>query len=161
VPRPMERLYGGGPLHLALMLGALALAGYAVLELGLDNLFDPDSWWQSIAVWFVAAAVVHDVVLFPAYSFVDRVLSGPRKPPQPQEGVRLLNYVRVPLMAAGLTFLVFLPGIIQQGSDAHLRATGLTQAPYLERWLLLTAAFFVASAVLYVVRSRTVRRKPS
>jgi hypothetical protein len=47
---------------------------------------------------------------------------------------------------------MFFPGIIRQGSDSYLRATGLTQAPYLERWLLLTGVFFAVSALLYAVR---------
>ena len=146
----LRRAYGAGPLHLGLMLFALALAAYAVLELGLGNLFDPGSWWQSIAVWFVAAAVVNDLVLFPAYALVDRVLSS-----RPRTPASLVNHVRVPLMAIALTFLVFLPGIVQQGSDAHLRATGLTQEPYLERWLLLSAGFVVLSALVLVVRKVT------
>jgi hypothetical protein len=140
--------YGAGPAHLLVMVGVLALAGYAVLELGLSELLDPDSWWQSIAVWFVGAAVAHDLVLFPIYALGDRVATRTRKHPP----VRAVNHVRVPVLAAGLTFLVFFPGIIGQGSDAHLRASGLTQEPYLGRWLLLCAAFFAASAFVYAVR---------
>ena len=148
----LRSLYGAGPLHLALMLAALALAGYAVLELGLDGLWDPDSWWQSIAVWFVGAAVAHDLVLFPAYALGDRLLTARGRSGRQ---VRLTNHLRVPLLAAGLTFVVFFPGIVQQGSDAHLRASGLTQDPYLERWLLLCAAFFAASAAVHAVRKVT------
>jgi hypothetical protein len=145
----LSRLYGDGVAHLLLMLGALALAGYVVLELGLDGLFDPDSLWQSIAVWFVGAAVAHDLLLFPVYALTDRLLRG-RGPAR--RSVRVLNHVRVPTLAAALTFLVFLPGIVQQGSDAHLRASGLTQEPYLERWLFLCVVFFTVSAVVYAVR---------
>ncbi len=145
----LRELYGAGPTHLLLMLAVLLLAGYAVLVLGLDELFDPDSWWQSIAVWFVGAAIAHDLLLFPAYAFGDRLLTARRTSHRP---VRTLNHVRVPLLATGLTFLVFFPGILQQGSDAHLRASGLTQEPYLERWLLLSAAFFAVSGLVYAVR---------
>lgn len=152
----LRSLYGAGPLHLLLMLAVLALAGYAVLELGLDALWNPDSWWQSIAVWFVGAAIMHDLVLFPAYALGDRLLT-PRVQ-RPRLRVPVLNHVRVPLLAVALTFLVFFPGIIQQGSDAHLRASGLTQDPYLERWLLLSAAFFVVSGLVYAVRHLTSTR---
>ena len=145
----LRGLYGAGPLHLLVLLAALLLAAYTVLELGLGELFDPDSWWQSIAVWFVGAALAHDLILFPAYALGDRVLTLRRSSPG---AVRLLNHVRVPLLATGLTFLVFFPGIVQQGSDAHLAASGLTQEPYLERWLLLSASFFVVSALAYLVR---------
>ena len=155
----LRSLYGAGPLHLLGMLLTLALAGYAVLELGLDGLWDPDSWWQSIAVWFVGAGVAHDLVLFPAYALGDRLLTARRR--TSRMPVPVLNHVRVPLLAVALTFLVFFPGIIQQGSDAHLRASGLTQEPYLERWLLLSAAFFAVSAIVYAVRHLTSPRNRS
>jgi hypothetical protein len=141
--------YGAGPLHLVVMLASLLLAAYAVLVLGLDELFDPDSWWQSIAVWFVGAAIAHDLLLFPTYALGDRLLTARPKPHRP---VTALNHVRVPLLATGLTFLVFFPGILQQGSETHLRASGLTQDPYLERWLLLSTSFFVVSGVVYAIR---------
>ena len=52
-----------------------------------------------------------------------------------------------------LLLLIFLPGIIEQGAPTYRAATGLTQAPYLSRWLLLTAAFYLASALCYAVRT--------
>ena len=61
-------------------------------------------------------------------------------------------------MGAALTLLVFLPGIIQQGAPAYAAATGQTQEPFLGRWLLLTAAMFAVSAVVYVIR--LARRAP-
>ena len=94
--------------------------------------------------WFVGAAVLHDLVLFPLYSAADRGLA--RLP------VRLRNHVRVPALGAGLTFLVFLPGIVRQGTDSNLAATGLDQEPFLLRWVLLTLALFAVSAVVYAVR---------
>ncbi len=54
---------------------------------------------------------------------------------------------------------MFFPGIIEQGSPAYLRATGLTQAPFLDRWLLITAVLFGTSAVAYAVRSVLVGRR--
>ncbi len=148
----LERRYGAGPRHLLLMVAALALGGYAVLELGLGALWNGGTWWQSIAVWFVAAAAVHDLVLFPAAALVDRVLSSRLGRERSPTRTSVLNHVRVPTLAAVLTFLVFLPGIVQQGSGAHLRATGFTQDPYFERWLLLVVGFFALSAVVYGVR---------
>lgn len=144
----LERRYGAGALHLLVMVASLALAGYAVLELGLDALWDPGTWWQSIAVWFVGAAVAHDLVLYPTYALGDRVFTARRgRAPVPS-----VNHLRVPLLATALTFLVFFPGIVRQGSDAHLRASGLSQDPYLERWLLLSASFFVVSGLVYALR---------
>jgi hypothetical protein len=51
-----------------------------------------------------------------------------------------------------LTLLVFLPGIIEQGGPAYRAATGQTQDGFLSRWLLLTAAMFAVSAVVYAIR---------
>ncbi len=56
-------------------------------------------------------------------------------------------------MAAALTFALFLPGIIEQGAFTYHAATGLTQEPFLGRWLLLVAAFYLTSAVCYVVKA--------
>jgi hypothetical protein len=63
-----------------------------------------------------------------------------------------VNHVRVPLLGAGLTFLVFLPGIVRQGGPTHLGATGLGQEPYLARWLWLVLAMAGVSALVWVVR---------
>jgi hypothetical protein len=75
--------------------------------------------------------------------------------------VPAVNYVRIPVMASGLLFLVFFPGIIRQGKGAYYRATGLTQAPYLGRWLLITAVLFGLSAAAYAVRLILIRRTPT
>ena len=123
------------------LLACFALAGYAASFLLGDPTLLP------VLTWFVGAAVVHDLVLFPLYAIADRVLVRlPRLP------VPLVNHVRVPLLGAGLTFLVFLPGIIRQGGATHLAATGLDQQPYLGRWLVLVAAMAALSALVYVVR---------
>ncbi len=144
--RRICEIYGSRPAHLLVLLACFALAGYA----GSFLLGDP-ALFQVLA-WFVGAAVVHDLVLFPLYGLGDRALV---RLPRPR--VPLVNHVRVPLLGAGLTFLVFLPGIIRQGEATHLAATGLDQAPYLGRWLGLVAAMFALSALVYAVRRFTTR----
>ena len=151
------RAYGAHPLHLLTLVASFALVGYAISLLGVGSLWNRHHWWQSIIVWFLGAVLLHDLVLFPAYALADRSLGAgwravsgrtPDRPP----AVSPVNYLRIPTMASGLLLLLFFPGIIQQGSGSYLRATGLTQAPYLERWLLLTGVFFAVSALLYAVR---------
>lgn len=149
--------YGAGVAHLVTVLLTFALALYAVLTLGLTELWDSEVWWQSILVWFVGAALIHDLVLFPLYALADRVAAlgshlvhhrgggAPRRVP-------LLNHVRIPALAIGLLLLVFFPGIIQQGAGSHLTATGLTQDPFLARWLWLSVTAILLSAVIYAVR---------
>jgi hypothetical protein len=159
-----KRIYGATPLHLLTLVACFALVGYVISLLGSAQLWNPTVWWQSIGVWFIGAIVLHDMVLFPLYAIADRSLGagwraitglGPRSAPV----VPPVNYIRVPVMATGLLFLLFFPGIIRQGKGSYLRATGLTQQPFLDRWLLLTAAFFGVSALLYGVRSVMVRRR--
>src|SRR5271157_5195388 len=142
-----RRLYGAHPLHLLTLVASFALIGYVISQLGVHSLWNDRVWWQSIIVWFLGAIVLHDLVLFPFYALADRSLgAGWRavtgRAPQETPAVSPRNYLRIPAMASGLLFLLFFPGIIQQGSASYERATGLTQAPYLGRWLLVTGAFF-------------------
>jgi hypothetical protein len=132
--------------EVVVLLGCLAFAGYAASFL----LGDPAL--LRVLTWFVGAAVVHDLVLFPLYALADRVIGR-----LPRPSVSLVNHVRVPLLGAGLTFLVFLPGIVRHGEANHLAATGLDQQPYLGRWLALVAAMAALSALVYVVRLARVR----
>ncbi|ORV63626.1 hypothetical protein AWC03_04415 [Mycobacterium europaeum] len=153
------RLYGSRPLHLLTLIAGFALLGYVVATIGPATLWNSHVWWQSIMVWFAAAIVAHDLILFPIYALLDRLLSRtvvrlavPRVP--------AVNHIRVPALGAGLTLLVFLPGIIEQGAATYSAATGQTQDPFLGRWLLLTAAMFGISAAAYAVRLTTARRRP-
>ncbi|MCE3551793.1 hypothetical protein LWC33_10035 [Pseudonocardia sp. RS11V-5] len=127
------------------VLACLALGAYAATILVRDPTLHPSIPWM--LVWFAGALLLHDLVLFTLYAAVDRALV--RLPAVP---VPLVNHVRVPLLGAGLTLLVFLPGIIRQGGPVHLGASGLDQAPYLARWLWLVLAMAGASALVWVVR---------
>jgi hypothetical protein len=152
------RLYGSRPLHLLTLIAGFALLGYLVATIKPVTLWNPHVWWQSIIVWFAAAIVAHDLVLFPIYAVLDGLLSRTvvhLAPPR----VPVLNHIRVPALGAGLTLLVFLPGIIKQGAPTYWAATGQTQDPFLGRWLLLTAAMFGVSAAVYAVRAATQHRR--
>lgn len=151
----LARCYGSHPLHLLTMITGFALLGYVVTIVKPVTLWNPQVWWQSIIVWFAAAIIVHDLVLFPVYAFLDWLLSRSRVKPRSARAdprVPVLNYLRVPALGAGLTLLVFLPGIIKQGASTYQAATGQTQDPFLGRWLLLTAAMFAVSAGIYGAR---------
>jgi len=159
-----RRAYGAHPLHLLTLVASFALVGYVISLLGVHSLWNDRVWWQSMIVWFLGAIVLHDLVLFPFYALGDRSLgAGWRavtgRAPQATPLVSPRNYLRIPTMASGLLFLMFFPGIIRQGAASYQRATGLTQEPYLGRWLLLTGVFFGTSAVVYAVRTVQVRRR--
>jgi hypothetical protein len=148
-----RRVYGSHPLHLLTLIAGFALLGYILATVKPTTLWNPNTWWQSIAVWFAAAIVAHDLVLFPIYALVDRLLVAGRRDHRPASRVPMLNFIRVPALGAGLTLLLFLPGIIEQGAPTYRAATGQTQELFLGRWLLLTAALFATSAVIYTIRS--------
>lgn len=152
-----RRLYGATPLHLLVMIAGFVLLVYVVVVITPAALWNPTVWWKSIVVWFAAAVVLHDLVLFPLYALADRLL--PRRLGRVKVPVSPLNYVRVPLLASGLTLLVFLPGIIEQGGPDYLAATGQTQEGFLGRWLLLTAGMFGVSALAYLIRLVVARRR--
>jgi hypothetical protein len=154
-----RRLYGDHLLHLLVLLGALALAAYTISVLGIDALFNPQVWWQSIAVWFAVAVIGHDLILFPLYALAERLLPRRRRDARQTRVVPVVNYLRMPTMATALTFVLFLPGIISQGAFSYHAATGLTQEPFLGRWLLLVAGFYLTSAVCYAARSVMTRTR--
>ncbi len=152
------RIYGSHPAHLMLVTAGFVVVAAVIATMTPAALWNPRSWWQSIAVWFVVAIIAHDLIAFPAYALADRILHRNRRSRSPSR-VPLINYVRLPSMAAALTFLIFLPGIIEQGGPAYQAATGQTQEPFLARWLWLTGAFYVAAALAYGVRTMLERRR--
>lgn len=142
------RMYGAHPLHLLVMLGGFALTAWVALRLSSEPTL------TRMLIWFGAALLLHDLVLFPVYTAADRLLTGTaravRRGRVPM--VRGVNHVRVPVLASGLLFLLFLPGIIEQGAPSYLAATGQTQEPFFERWVLLSASFIVLSTFAYLAR---------
>jgi hypothetical protein len=153
-------VYGSYPLHLLTMAAGFALLGYVVVTVKPTALWNPHSWWQSIAVWFAGAVIAHDLLLFPIYALADRILWARRRPAR-HLPISVRNYLRIPALGSGLTLLVFLPGIIGQGASTYLAATGQTQQPFLGRWLLLTAAMFTTSAIVYLLRLAVAGRRSS
>ncbi len=159
-----KRQYGAHPLQLLTLLACFAFVGYVISVMGPKQLWNSRVWWQSILVWFLGAILLNDLVLFPLYALADRSLGAGWRAvsgrlPEGSPRVPVVNYLRIPALASGLLFAMFFPGIIQQGSPAYLRATGLTQAPYLDRWLLITAVLFATSAAAYAIRSARVGRR--
>ncbi|WP_432171138.1 hypothetical protein [Streptomyces sp. 1222.5] len=139
--------YGASPLHLLLVLASFALAVYAGIRLLAGNTV-------GVAVWFVGAALVHDLVLLPFYSVTDRVAQRLFRPSSArgEETVRpSVNYFRVPAFVAGILLLVWWPLILRQGGR-YTAETSLPADGFLARWFLITAALFLGSAVVLLVR---------
>ncbi|PWU54004.1 hypothetical protein DLE60_15695 [Micromonospora globispora] len=141
-------VYGSNLWHLLLLIGAFAVTAWIVLRLS------GEATAGRMLLWFVGAAITHDFVLFPLYALADQALRravGTRRD-APRSRASVLNHVRFPALASGLLFLVYLPGILRQGRDTYLAATGLHRQSYLTRWLLVSAALFLLSGAWYVLR---------
>ena len=140
----LRRGYGTTPLHLVAHVAALALAAYALLQLGGAR----DA--VTIGVWLVGAVVLHDVVLLPLYSGLDRAAR--RVAPR-----RALAHLRVPAGLSALLLLVYFPLILGRSERTYATLSGLEPQGYLARWPLVTGLMFAASALAFVVSSRRAR----
>jgi hypothetical protein len=140
------RRYGASPLHLLAHLALLPLAGWALLQILQLNTA------RTILLWFLGAVVLHDLVLLPAYSALDRLA---------QPALRgAINYVRVPAGIWLLLGLVYYPTLAGRGDAAYHRVSGLRFEGYLGRWLLSGAVLFSISAIAYTARAASRRRTP-
>ncbi|OLT04172.1 hypothetical protein BJF90_23670 [Pseudonocardia sp. CNS-004] len=148
--RILHRFYGAGAGHL------LGIVVCLVLAVGAVAIVVDDPAWPRMLVWFLAAVALHDFVLFPLYAAGDRLLTGrktrttaaARRRPR----VPVVNHVRLPLLGAGLTFLLFLPGILGRNEPTLRSLSGLDPGPVAGRWLLLVATMVAVSALVYLVR---------
>ncbi|WP_234393042.1 hypothetical protein [Streptomyces pactum] len=140
----------GSPFQLLLLACSFALAGYAGVRLLAGD-------WLGVALWFVGAALLHDLVLLPVYAVADRaVVRGLEA-----AGRRTWTlYVRIPAAFSGLLLLVWFP-LISGRVDARYRSVaGLSADGFLTRWLLITGALFGGSALLLALRAlRAPRRR--
>jgi hypothetical protein len=154
----IRRWYGAHPLHLLALLAAFALAGYAARAVVAAG------QWQLVALWFVAAIVGHDLLLFPLYSLADlsmrrllrlRAGSVPDAPSRAAAALPpVINHLRVPAVFSMLLLVVWFPLIVRLSSSHYHQASGLSAAPYLWRWLAVTGVMFLTSAVSYALRLR-------
>ncbi|WP_432215775.1 hypothetical protein [Streptomyces hygroscopicus] len=151
--------YGASPLHLLLVLCSFFLAVYAGVRLLKGDTL-------GVLIWFVGAALLHDLVFLPLYTATDRVVQRlfrhRRRTANPSGPLAAggINYVRVPAFVALLLLLVWYPLILQRVPGFSLY-TGLPSGQFWDHWLLITAALFAASAVcLLVALWRTHRARP-
>lgn len=146
-----SRRYGAHPLHLLAMVASFALAGYAALLL-------VKSHPVGVIVWFIGAAVGHDLLFLPLYAIADKPLirasSGRAGRPGPSPWI---NYVRVPAMLSGLLLLVYLPSIASL-STIFTATTALSSSGYFIRWLGITGVLFLLSGLTLAVQLR--RNRP-
>ncbi|WP_328886568.1 hypothetical protein [Streptomyces sp. NBC_00316] len=154
--------YGSSPLHLLLVLASFALTGYAGIRLlgGGEPLM--------VVVWFIGAALLHDLVLLPLYTVTDRAaqtLLGDRREPETHHNTHpptrgWINYLRVPVFLSGILLLTYFPLILGR-VDRFTAYTTLPDDVFLGRWLLITAVLFALSALVLLIRMTKSRPTPS
>jgi hypothetical protein len=147
-----RRLYGERPLHLVVLLACFLVSAYAVSRV----LGEPTAAAVRIAAWFLGAAIAFDLVLAPLAALVDRGLVALRGRGR---GVSPVNYLRFPLGMSALLLLVYTPVIFRRSEGPYGAASGLDQAPYLGRWVAISVALFVLSALAYAVAVLRHRRR--
>ncbi|MFF3545692.1 hypothetical protein [Streptomyces platensis] len=140
--------YGASPLHLLLVLCSFVLAVYAGLRLLKGDTL-------GVLLWFVGAALLHDLILLPLYTVTDRVVQFVlrRRRDATDRSHSLtsrINYVRVPAFVALLLLLVWYPLVLNR-VPGFTSYTGLPADVFWGRWLLITAALFAVSAVCLLV----------
>jgi hypothetical protein len=139
----MRRLYGASPLHVAGHVALLAVAAYA-LSRAFQPRFAPEP--VNLLAWLVGGALIHDLLLLPAYAALNAVAVRAL-------GAPLLNHVRVPFVLSGIVFLVYFPRILDRQPRNFVNALGEPPPDYLARWALMTAGLFGASLLLYAFRA--------
>ena len=139
------RRYGDSPLHALGHLLSFALAGWAILQL-----FDARGG-LGILAWFVGAVILHDLLLLPVYSALDRLAA---RTPKLRGGA--VNFVRVPVGLSLLLLLVFFPVILgfEKAESAYSARAADVYDGYFGRWLLACAVLFAVSAILYLLRAQ-------
>lgn len=149
-----KRTYGDSPLHLLAQLVAFAIAIYAFAQIidvaSTDNL--------NLAIWFVAGALLHDILFVPIYLVLDLLM---RLGVQDHalRNLRVVNHVRVPVAVSGVLLLATSSLILGKNRGTFARTAGVQQPDFLARWALLTAGAFLLSALVYVVRMRLEARR--
>lgn len=152
-----RRRYGASPLHLAAHLLAFAIAAFA-----LDRIVSAGQV-KVLVVWYLGLIVAHDLVFVPAYSGMDRLAqkAAARLPAGRLANVPVINHVRAPALISGLLLLIYAPLISGHTDAAYVGLSGHHLQHYLRNWLLISAALFGGSALIYMLRvGRALRRAP-
>jgi hypothetical protein len=152
----LRRVHDGEPLHLLAIV-----VSFAIVAAGVAGWFQAGSDPRGIILWVLGSALAFEWILLPLAWLLDRVALGPRTlrplPAGPTRVPANRAYVRVPALLSVLLLIVFAPLIFRADTPTFAATTGMAPPDYLARWLLATAAMFVASAVAYALSLRRAR----
>jgi hypothetical protein len=129
------------------MVGCLIVGAYAAFC----------AWRQggafTIAVWILAGLILHDLVGFPVYSYVDRVIQSRTFPVgKPRLKVSWLNHIRVPMFLSAVLLITAFPLIARLSANQYERLSGVSESAYLLHWVAITFALFGLSGLLFAYR---------
>jgi hypothetical protein len=143
-----RRRYGASPWHLAGHLVALAVVAFA-----LDRIAAGTSIAIVIAL-YLGLVVGHDLVLLPVYSGLDRLARAllSHLPVRGRARVPAINHLRAPALISGLLLLIYAPLISSRADRGYLLLSGHHATGYLRNWLLISAALFLGSGLIYALR---------
>lgn len=149
--------YGAEPLHLLATVASLAIFAYALLRI-----FEIPST-GGILLWLGAAIVLHDLIALPLYSLFLRIAEETTDAAvEPRRRALLtLNHIRIPVAFSALLLLISFPLVFQIDEPRYRLTLGdqLSLDRYLGNWLLITAALFASSGLLYALKLRGKRSK--
>jgi hypothetical protein len=143
-----RRRYGASPLHLAGHLVVFAIALFAIWRIASAESL------VKLLVLYVAFAIAHDLIFLPAYSGLDRAVRAAlaRLPVGRPGSVPAINHVRAPALISGLLLIIYAPLISHASDNGYFLSSGHHIAGYLRNWLLISAALFIGSALIYMLR---------
>jgi len=151
-----RKAYGASPLHLLAVIASFAIAGY-----GFFMIFKAPAP-ESTLLFFGLAIVAHDMIAFPLYSTLNFVAGRGSRAAEPRAtaavGVPAINYLRIPFILCAISLVMFFPLILGLSADRYLASSGLDIGVFLGRWLGICAVAFTASALLYALKLRRVKR---
>ena len=113
-----------------------------------------------LLVWFGAAVIGHDLIAFPLYTGLDRLLiraiaGSPRPTPQRPSlagGGRRSTTSASRCCSARLLLLMWYPLIFKRSDGVYFAASGQHQSRYLGNCLLAVALLFGGSLLIFLLR---------
>jgi hypothetical protein len=147
----LRRRYGASPWHLAghlVMYAVVAFAAFAIDRTA------GTSALAKVVLLYLALVIGHDLVLLPAYSGADRLIRAllARLPHRGPSRVPAINHLRAPALISVLLLLIYSPLISGKADHGYLVTSGHPATGYLRNWLLISAALFLGSGLIYGLR---------
>jgi hypothetical protein len=152
-----RRRYGASPLHLL-----AHLVGFAIAAFVLDRIFSGGDV-KELLVWYLGFVIAHDLVFVPAYTGLDRLFRATiaRSPRLTRTGPPVINHVRAPVVISALLLIIYFPLISRRDDGWFFDLSGHYPTQFLRNWLLISAALFLGSGLIYAVRVAHARARPA